>query len=86
MPTNANLAQRPRAVRWPSTSVLNWVRARIVAGGGNPDDVPEMSFRLLPLAAVRELTGLSTSSLYRMMAAEEFPRAIPVDRASARAA
>jgi len=76
----------PRAVRWPSTTVLNWVRARIAAAGGDPGDVPEMSFRLLPLTAVRELTGLSTSTLYRMMAAQEFPRPVPVDRASVRAA
>jgi len=44
--------------------------------------VPDMPFRLLNLAAVREITGLSTSTLYRMQAAGEFPRAVPVDRAS----
>ncbi|MGO9716268.1 MAG: helix-turn-helix transcriptional regulator [Steroidobacteraceae bacterium] len=45
-----------------------------------------MPFKLLPLAAVRELTGLSTSTLYRMQACGQFPRAIPVDRASVRVA
>jgi predicted DNA-binding transcriptional regulator AlpA len=81
-----HLSQNPRAVRWPSSGVLNWVRERIVAAGGNPADVPDMPFRLLPLAAVRELTGLSTSTLYRMQAAGQFPKAIPVDRASVHAA
>jgi predicted DNA-binding transcriptional regulator AlpA len=81
-----NLSQNPRAVRWPSPAVLNWVRDRIIAAGGDPTDVPNMPFRLLPLAAVRELTGLSTSTLYRMQASGQFPKAIPVDRASVSAA
>ena len=76
----------PRAVRWPSPRVVEWLRARITASGGDPAEVPETSFKLLPLATVREMTGLSTSSIYRMMAAGEFPRAVPVDRASVRAA
>jgi predicted DNA-binding transcriptional regulator AlpA len=83
-PTRSKLAGNPRAVRWPSPAVLKWVRDRVVAAGGDPDQVPDMPFRFLPLAAVKELTGLSTSTLYRMQAAGEFPRAVPVDRASVR--
>jgi predicted DNA-binding transcriptional regulator AlpA len=78
--------QYPRAVRWPSPAVLAWVRERIKAAGGDPTQVPETSFRLLPLSAVRDLTGLSTSTLYRMQANGTFPRPVPVDRASVRAA
>jgi predicted DNA-binding transcriptional regulator AlpA len=75
----------PRAVRWPSPGVLRWCRERIAAAGGQPDDVPDVPFQFLRLAAVKQLTGLSTSTIYRMQAAGEFPRAIPVDRASVRA-
>jgi predicted DNA-binding transcriptional regulator AlpA len=83
--TKSKLAENPRAVRWPSPAVLKWVRDQVVAAGGDPSQVPEMPFRLLPLGAVREMTGLSTSTVYRMQAAGEFPRSVPVDRASVRA-
>ena len=62
---SSHLSQNPRAVRWTSPAVLNWVRERIKAAGGDPAEVPEMPFKLLPLAAVRELTGFSTSTLYQ---------------------
>jgi predicted DNA-binding transcriptional regulator AlpA len=76
----------PRAVRWPSPRVEAWLKDRIKADGGDPEEVPSTPFRLLPLATVREMTGLSTSTIYRMMSAGEFPRAVPVDRASIQAA
>jgi predicted DNA-binding transcriptional regulator AlpA len=74
------------AVRWPSTAVLRWLRDRVEAGGGDPSDVPEMPFQMLQRPAVEKLTGLSRTSLYRMMSAGEFPKATSVDRASVRAA
>jgi predicted DNA-binding transcriptional regulator AlpA len=81
-----NLSQNPRAVRWLSPAVLQWVRDRVAAAGGNPQDVPDVPFQMLPLSAVKRLTGLSTSTLYRMQSAGQFPKAIPVDRASIRVA
>jgi predicted DNA-binding transcriptional regulator AlpA len=80
--TKSKLAESPRAVRWPSPAVVNWLRDRVVAANGDSSQIPDMPFRFLKLAAVREMTGLSTSTLYRMMAAGEFPRAVPVDRAA----
>jgi predicted DNA-binding transcriptional regulator AlpA len=63
------------------------MRERVDAAGGDPDDIPEISPpRFLRAPEVRELTGLCTSTLYRMMSAGEFPRPIPIDRASSRAA
>jgi predicted DNA-binding transcriptional regulator AlpA len=82
----SHLSQNPRAVRWLSPAVLRWLRDRVAAAGGDPADVPDVPFRMLPLSEVKKLTGLSTSTLYRMQAAGEFPKAIPVDRASIRAA
>jgi predicted DNA-binding transcriptional regulator AlpA len=82
----SHLSQNPRAVRWPSSIVLRWLRERIQAAGGDPSDVPDAPFQMLALAEVKKLTGLSTSTLYRMQAAGEFPKATPVDRASIRAA
>ena len=72
-----------RAVAWPSMAVTRWMRQRIVVGGGNPDDVPDVfPTRFLRRPEVCQLTGLSTSSLYRMIGAEEFPRPVAIDRAS----
>jgi predicted DNA-binding transcriptional regulator AlpA len=83
---SGKIIDAPRAVRWPSPRVEAWLRERISAGGGDPAEVPATPFRLLPLAAVREMCGLSTSTIYRMMADGQFPRGVPVDRASVRAA
>ena len=74
----------PRAVRWPSTQVVQWLRARLAAAGADVADVPDMPFRFLALPAVMEMTGLSSASIYRMMGEKTFPRGIPVDRASVR--
>lgn len=86
MTSRKYLENIPRAVRWPSTRVEEWLRKRIQANGGDPSEVPTTPFRFLPLATVREMTGLSTSTIYRMMSDGDFPKAVAVDRASVRAA
>jgi predicted DNA-binding transcriptional regulator AlpA len=72
----------PRAVRWPSPRVEDWLRDRIKAAGGDPAEVPTAPFRFLPLSAVMEMTGLKNSSIYRMMKNGKFPKAVPVDISS----
>jgi predicted DNA-binding transcriptional regulator AlpA len=64
---------RSCAVAWTSTSISQWQRERVAAGGGDPAVVPEPPFRFLRLPEVKQLTGLSRSSLYRMCAAKKFP-------------
>jgi len=76
----------PRAVRWPSPRVEEWLRQRIKAAGGDPAEVPTAPFRLLPLSAVMEITGLKQTLIYKLMKDGNFPRPVPVDRASVRAA
>ena len=74
-----------RAVAWPSPVIVRVMREFIIAAGGDPIDIPEITpARFLRLPEVRQLMGISTSSLYRMMAAGEFPRPVPIDRAASR--
>jgi len=76
--------QTPRAVAWLSTAVVGWMRERVIASGGNGADIPDISpARFLRRPEVCLLTGLSCSSLYRMIASAEFPRPIAIDRAAA---
>jgi predicted DNA-binding transcriptional regulator AlpA len=64
---------RARAVGWPSTLITEWQRERIAAAGGDPSVVPKAPFRFLRLPEVKQLTGLSRSSLYRMISESRFP-------------
>jgi predicted DNA-binding transcriptional regulator AlpA len=67
-----------RAVGWTSSSVTQWQRDRITAAGGDASVVPEPPFRFLRLPEVKQLTGLSRSSLYRMCAEKKFPAPFPL--------
>ena len=69
---------RSRAVGWTSSSISKWQRERIAAAGGDPTVVPELPFRFLRLPEVKQLTGLSRSSLYRMCAEKKFPAPLPL--------
>ena len=73
-PTNA------RAVDWVSTSIVEWMRQKVVASGGKASDVPDMvPARFLRANEVRQLTGMSTPTLYRWMASGQFPRPTRLD-------
>lgn len=76
-----------RAVAWTSAAISQWRRDRIAAAGGDVSVVPEAPFRFLRLPEVKQLTGLSRSSLYRMCAEKKFPAPVPLSspkQASAR--
>lgn len=78
-----NVSQRPpRAVGWTSTSIANWLRAQIIAAGGNPSDVPDLEFRLMRIRDVKRIAGLSTSTIYRLISEGSFPRPIKLAGAS----
>lgn len=74
-PTGSGAA---RAVAWPSTAITQWQRERIAAAGGDPSIVPESPFRFLRLESVKTLTGLSRSSVYRLISEQRFPAPIPL--------
>jgi predicted DNA-binding transcriptional regulator AlpA len=76
------MSNRFRAVAWPSPLVTNWQRERLAAADQHACIVPDEPFRFLRLPEVRAKVGLSTSTIYRLMAAGQFPRPIPIDRAS----
>ncbi len=80
-----NPSPQARAVAWTSASVTAWMREQVIAGGGNPDDVPDITpARFLRAPEVLRLCGLSISTLYRMTAVGAFPKPLRIDRASAR--
>jgi predicted DNA-binding transcriptional regulator AlpA len=70
-----------RAVAWLDTDVADWQRAVLVAAGGDPAKIPKPSTpRFLRRPAVLERTGLTTSTLYRMMSRGTFPRPHRIDQ------
>jgi predicted DNA-binding transcriptional regulator AlpA len=75
-----------RAVAWTSAAISQWQRDRIAAAGGDASVVPEPPFRFIRLPEVKQLTGLSRSSLYRMCAEKKFPAPVPLSAAAPRSA
>ena len=49
-----------------------------------PEEVMQMNDRLLKRRQVEEITGLSRSSIYRLMTDDEFPRPVKVGPAAVR--
>lgn len=69
---------RARAVAWPSTVIAEWQRERIRAAGGDTSVVPDVPFRFVRLPELKTLTGLSRSSLYRLISESRFPAPVPL--------
>jgi predicted DNA-binding transcriptional regulator AlpA len=86
MVRNPNLGDAPRAVAIPSPILTEYLRGLLRAAGGDPATVPEGPYKLVRPAAAADMIGVSLATLYRMIDDGIFPRPIPVDRASARAA
>jgi predicted DNA-binding transcriptional regulator AlpA len=89
MPSKNTLTDRSRCVRWKSPDITQKQREILRDAGQDPSVVPDEPFRFLALPEVRARFSLSTSSIYRAMAAGKFPRPVSLDhltRASAAAA
>lgn len=65
-----------RAVAWPSTAVLAWLRNRVAASGGDPAVIPDEPTAMWRIPEVERRTGLSRATVYRMAGAGEFPKPI----------
>jgi predicted DNA-binding transcriptional regulator AlpA len=77
MPLNRQVHSRPaRAVAWASTDITRWMREQIAAAGGDPSSVPDEEFRFIRLRELKRRVGLGHSSIYRKIAAGEFPRSV----------
>jgi predicted DNA-binding transcriptional regulator AlpA len=61
---------------------MKWLRAWLAARGVDPASIPEPPFHIVRLPELRDLTGLSTATLYRLMnePGSTFPASIPLDR------
>jgi predicted DNA-binding transcriptional regulator AlpA len=84
VPRNPNLAAAPRAVAIPIHVVIEYMRDRVKAAGGDPSSVPDMDYKFLRPAAAAEMIGVSVATFYRMVEDGIFPPLIPIDRASSR--
>ena len=76
MPRHTLSSPPSRAVAWPSTVVLRWMRERIVAAGGDPAVIPDEPACMWRLREVVRRTGYSRSTLYRLADAGKFPRPV----------
>jgi predicted DNA-binding transcriptional regulator AlpA len=65
-----------RAVAWPSTAVIAWMRERIAESGGDPSLIPDEPTALWRLRVVMQRTGLARPTLYRLAARGQFPRPV----------
>jgi predicted DNA-binding transcriptional regulator AlpA len=73
---------RARSVGWPSTAITQWQRERIAEAGGDPSIVPETQFRFIRLSELKQLVGLSRSSIYREISFKRFPAPVPLSARS----
>lgn len=73
-----------RAVAWPSTAVIAWMRGRIAASGDDPSLIPDEPAAFWRLRVVMQRTGLTRPTLYRLAAQGQFPK--PVRLSSPRGA
>lgn len=69
-----SLTERPaRAVAWPSSAVIAWMRDRLAAAGGDPSSIPDEPFRYWRLPEVEQRVGVRRSTVYRWIASRQFP-------------
>jgi predicted DNA-binding transcriptional regulator AlpA len=66
-------APRARAVAWPSSVVIGWMRERLAAAGGDPAAIPDEPFRYWRLPEVEQRVGVARSTVYRWVASRQFP-------------
>jgi hypothetical protein len=71
-----------RVVTWTTRDYTNLMRALAEKQGRDPADYPDLPPRNLRMRDLVELTGLSQSILYELMARGAFPRGIAMDVAA----
>jgi predicted DNA-binding transcriptional regulator AlpA len=70
----SSMVVRPaRAVAWPSSVVIGWMRERLAAAGGDPGSIPDEPFRYWRLPEVEQRIGVRRSTVYRWIASRQFP-------------
>lgn len=69
----------PRAVGWPSTAVIAWMRKRVAAAGCDPSVIPDEPFRMWRAKEVMARTGItSRTTLWRRCQDSDFPKPVPL--------
>ena len=67
----------PRAVAWPNTAIVGWMRDCLIAAGADPNLISDNEPpRLLRLKEVEQRCGIRRSSIYRKIEEGSFPKPI----------
>jgi predicted DNA-binding transcriptional regulator AlpA len=61
------------SIAWPSTVILEWMRSRVVASGGDSATIPDEETRFWRMPEVIKRTGMSRTTIYRRIADGGFP-------------
>jgi predicted DNA-binding transcriptional regulator AlpA len=64
----------PRAIAWPSSEVLAWMRSRVVASGGDPSIIPDEPVSFWRMPEIVKRTGMCRATIYRRVADGQFPK------------
>jgi predicted DNA-binding transcriptional regulator AlpA len=72
-----------RAVAWKSTDIEAYLRGILKAAGEDPSVVPTEPFHLQRLPKVIAKVALGERTIYRRIAAGQFPKPIAIDGAAA---
>jgi predicted DNA-binding transcriptional regulator AlpA len=66
----------PRAVGWPNSHVLDWMRTRLETAGLDPSAVAPEPFAYWRLREVERRVGVARSTLYRWIGEGRFPASV----------
>jgi predicted DNA-binding transcriptional regulator AlpA len=72
-------ATAPRAIRFLSNEITEVQRRILREAGKDPNAIPDVPFRYMKMSEVGEALGLSTSSLYRAIAAGKIPKPVSLE-------
>jgi predicted DNA-binding transcriptional regulator AlpA len=70
---------RTPLVRWTSPQVIEFQRQILRDGGQDPSLIPDEPFRFIALPELRSRLSLSTTTIYRAMAAGKLPRPVKLN-------
>jgi predicted DNA-binding transcriptional regulator AlpA len=70
---------RAQLVRWTTSQIIEFQRRILRDGGQDPGLIPDEPFRFIALPELRSRLSLSTTTIYRAMAAGKLPRPVTLD-------
>lgn len=72
-----SVSSRPaRSVAWSNSAVIEWMRARLAASGGDPASIPAEPFAFWRIDEIERRIGVKRSTVYRWISENTFPHSI----------